>query len=85
MSYFEFSTIRCFSDEKLVKPDSSTESWVIMLFTEITIDENQNFSYTKLIRLDSSTNFLLNLGTYKTLIIVKVESVSFCKQGKNRS
>ena len=82
MSYFVFSTIRCFSDEKLAKLDSSTESWVIMSFTEIAIVGNQNFSSTKLIRLDSSTNFLLNSGTYKTLIIVKVESVSFLYTGK---
>ena len=56
---FVFSTIRCFSDEKLAKLDSSTASWIIMSFTEITIVENQNFCNTKLTSPESSTTSCL--------------------------
>ena len=46
--YFEYPifmilTIRCFTDEKLTKLDSSTKSWVIMSFTKITAVENQDY------------------------------------------
>ena len=70
---FDLSVVK-----KLAKLDSSTESWVIIRLTEITTVENQNYCSTKLIRLDSSTNFLLNLGNVQNADNrQEIEGVSF--------
>ena len=67
--------IRSFCGEKI---SPSTESWVIIRLTEITTVENQNCCSTKLIRLDSSTNFLLNSGNVQNSDNrQEIEGVSF--------
>ena len=64
--------------KKLAKLDSSRESWVIIRLTEITTVENQNCCRTKLVRLDSSTNFLLNSGNVQNADNrQEIEGVSF--------
>ena len=70
---FDLSVVK-----KLAKLDSSTESWVIIRLTEITTVENQNCCSTKLNRLDSSTNFLLNSGNVQNSDNrQEIEGVSF--------
>ena len=70
---FDLSVVK-----KLAKLDSSTESWVIIRLTEITTVENQNCCSNKLIRLDSSTNFLLNSGNVQNSDNrQEIEGVSF--------